>query len=111
MSRHGNHRAWDEDPANAVVAELYADISRDLGTDGPADTFGHPVEGRLGHLVEDDRGMGSHDDRDYLGTDSGDLEDLSAEEQAMHVMTDVELDEQLDPDISPGAFAALTDPR
>ena len=99
MTRHGSLRQpWDEDPARAVVDELYADLSRELGTDGPEETFGHPEEGRIGHLVEDDHGRGDHVEADYLASDSHDLTDLSAEETAMHVMTDEELDENLDPE-------------
>ena len=106
MTRHGSHR-WTDDPANDVVAALYAELSDELGTDGPAETFGHPPEGGLGHLIEDDHGMGTHNDHDYLGFDTHDHIDLSAEEMAMHVMTEVELEEGLDPELSPAVYSRL----
>ena len=100
MTRHGSLRQPPgDDPALDLVDELYADISAELGTDGPSETFGHPEEGRIGHLVEDDHGVGAHDDRDYLAIDSHDILGLSAEEQAMHLMTDEELENNLDPDL------------
>ena len=99
MSRHKSEKqTWGDDPAGAVVDELYADISRELGTDGPEETFGHPDESQVGHLVEDDHGMGPHDDHNYIASDSHDVIGLSAEEQAMHVMTDEELEAELDED-------------
>ena len=113
MSRHRTTgQSWNDDPAQEVVSELYAEISRELGTDGPAETFGHPDDSRVGHLVENDHGMGSHDDHDYLANDSRDLTDLSIEEQAMHVISDEDLDADeagLDPDITPKVRRSLGD--
>lgn len=120
MSRQSPFGRSGDDPAGSVVSELYAEISRELGTDGPQETFGHPQEGRIGHLVEDDHGMGSHDDYSFSADDSHDVLDLSAEEQAMHVMTDDEFDDEFgnessdgmgdrDLDLSPARLAELTD--
>ena len=110
MSRQNSEKkVWGDDPAGAVVDELYADISRELGTDGPEETFGHPDESRVGHLVEDDHGMGTHDEHNYLASDSHDLVGLSAEEEAMHVMTDEELGNDSDPDLTQGERTHLGD--
>jgi hypothetical protein len=100
---------WLDDPAQGVVGELYAEISRELGTDGPADTFGHPDESAVGHLVEDDHGSEEHHESDVLASDSHDLEDLSAEERAMHLVDPDDLDDEADPDLAADARARLDD--
>ncbi len=41
-----------EDPADDVVKELYEEISANLGTDTPVETFGHPDEAVVGRLIE-----------------------------------------------------------
>ncbi len=100
---------WLDDPAQGVVGELYAEISRELGTDGPADTFGHPDESAVGHLVEDDHGVDRHADSDLLASDSHDLEDLSIEERAMHLVDPDDLTDDADPDLASDARASLDD--
>ena len=81
MSRKQEKR---EDPANDVVEELYNEISADLGTDGPTETFGHPKENVVGRLVEEDEGAHPDVTAEALATDSHDTSDLSAEEAAVH---------------------------
>jgi hypothetical protein len=83
MSRQHGKR---EDPANDVVQELYNEISADLGTDGPAETFGHPDENVVGRLVEEDEGAHPDVTAEALATDSHDTSDLSAEEAAIHLV-------------------------
>ena len=83
MSRHKGKR---EDPADDVVQELYNEISADLGTDGPAETFGHPAENVVGRLVEKDEGAHPDVTAEALATDSHDISDLSAEEAAIHLV-------------------------
>ena len=110
MTDHGKSgQSWNDDPAQGVVGELYAEISRELGTDGPADTFGHPDETLVGHLVEEDGGVDAHAEADYLAADSHDLEDLSAEERAMHYVDEADLLDDADPDLTPEAKARLDD--
>ena len=117
MTRYANSgQPWSDDPAQGIVGELYDEISRDLGTDGPITTFGHPDETRVGHLVEDDGGYDAHAHPDYLAEDSGDLEDLSAEELAMHFVSEDDLaaetdglEDGEDPGMSPGLRARLRD--
>jgi hypothetical protein len=81
---------WRDDPAATLVNELYHDISEELGTDGPAATFGHGDSHRLGRLVEEQDG--GPDASDVLAQDSFDTDDLAAEELAMHYL---EEDEEL----------------
>ncbi|MCB0917433.1 MAG: hypothetical protein KDC39_02560 [Actinobacteria bacterium] len=83
MTRRGN-RAKRDDPANDVVEELYTELSEELGTDGPIETFGHPDESVVGRLVEDDEGVRSDTTSEVLATDSHDTDRLTAEEQAIH---------------------------
>jgi hypothetical protein len=96
MSRHRNGRF--EDPAQDVVEELYHQISEELGTDGPAETFGHPDEGVVGRLVEEDEGVRADVTPEALAFDSHDIEDLSAEEAAIHLVP--EGDEEPDPELT-----------
>jgi hypothetical protein len=100
---------WVDDPAQGVVGELFAEISRELGTDGPVDTFGHPDETVVGHLVEDDHGANDHPEPDVLASDSHDLEDLSAEERAMHIVDPRDLEDDADPDLAAEAKTRLDD--
>ncbi len=103
MSRHG-HEKYD-DPAQDVVAELYHELSEELGTDGPVETFGHPAEDVVGRLVEEDEGARADRTAEVLALDTHDLEDLTAEEAAMHLVT--EDDEQRDPSLTRRAREAL----
>lgn len=103
MSRHG-HEKFD-DPAQDVVDELYHAVSEELGTDGPAETFGHPDENVVGRLVEEDEGVRADHTSEVLALDTHDIEDLSAEEAAMHLVS--EEDEQRDPSLTRRAREAL----
>lgn len=106
MSRHRNGRF--EDPAQDVVEELYHEISEELGTDGPAETFGHPDEDVVGRLVEEDEGAHPDVTAEALAFDSHDIEDLSAEEAAVHLIPEDE-SEQRDPEMSRSVRQALED--
>lgn len=83
---------WRDDPARDVVEELYHDLSEDLGTDGPEATFGHPRAVPVGRLVEDDLDARAGHYDDTLAWDSHDVDALTAEEAAMHLVDDEELD-------------------
>lgn len=77
-------QAWKDDPANDVIDAFHHHVSEELGTDGPSETFGHPDESRVGHLVDDDEGVRPDVTPESIAHDSGDLEDLAIEELAMH---------------------------
>ena len=103
MSRHGREKF--DDPAKDVVDELYQEISEELGTDGPAETFGHPDEDVVGRLVEEDEGVRADHTSEVLALDTHDLENLTAEEAAMHFVS--EEDEARDPSLTRRAREAL----
>ena len=44
---------WKDDPATDVISAYHGHVSEELGTDGPLETFGHPDESRVGHLLDD----------------------------------------------------------
>jgi hypothetical protein len=104
MSRHRNGRF--EDPAQEVVRELYQEISEELGTDGPAETFGHPDESVVGRLVEEDEGVHADVTAEALAFDSHDVEDLSAEEAAIHLVPEDEAEVQ-DPELTRSVLRSL----
>ena len=93
MSRRGKNAKADE-RGSEVVEELYTELSRELGTDGPVETFGHPDENIVGRLVEDDEGAGPDTTPEALATDSHDTTDLTAEESAIHLVPDTEEEER-----------------
>lgn len=74
---------WRDDPATAVIDAYHHHVSEELGTDGPVETFGHPDESRVGHLVDDNAPLVDTTPESYAH-DTHDLEDLAAEELAMH---------------------------
>lgn len=88
-----SRRKHFDDPADDVVGELYHDLSEHLGTDGPEETFGHPDESLVGRLIEDDEGRGPDVTSEVLAIDSHDVSDLTAEEAAIHLVTDDEDDD------------------
>lgn len=74
---------WKDDPAGDLITAYHNHVSEELGTDGPIETFGHPDESRVGHLVDDNVPL--HDDvPETLAHDTRDVEDLAVEELAMH---------------------------
>lgn len=79
-----------EDPADDVVKELYEEISADLGTDSPVETFGHPDEAVVGRLIEEDEGAHTDVTPEALARESHDTENLSAEEAAVHWVNEEE---------------------
>jgi hypothetical protein len=74
---------WKDDPATDLIDAYYHHVSEELGTDGPEETFGHPDESKVGHLV-DDHGQPVDDVAESVAHDTHDVEDLSSEELAMH---------------------------
>lgn len=107
MSRNGRHRF--DDPARDVVEELYHDLSEHLGTDGPAETFGHPDENVVGRLVEEDEGVHPDVTSEVLAFDSHDITDLTAEEAAMHLVSEDDEEDERDPSLTRSAREALKD--
>ena len=85
---------WKDDPAKDLIGAYHSHISEELGTDGPEETFGHPDESRVGHLV-DDHGEQVDDVAESVAHDTHDVEDLSSEELAMHYV-DEEVELSLD---------------
>lgn len=100
---------WKDDPANSIADELLEEFSEELGTDGPSETFGHPREGIVGRLIDDDDVSGQrHDHAEVTARDSHDADSLSAEESAMHLVEDDEDEDDRPPqDLSPAAEAEL----
>jgi hypothetical protein len=79
---------WRQDPAHEVVDELYHDLSEHLETDDPSAARHERTADTVGHLVEDDpEGLAGHF-TDTLAVDSHDVESLSVEEAAMHLVAD-----------------------
>lgn len=100
---------WKDDPAADLIGAYHHHISEELGTDGPEETFGHPDETRVGHLVEDDEGVRSDETAESIAFDTHDTEDLSSEELAMHYV-DEESDDTLgDDDLPEELRAALAE--
>ena len=85
---------WKDDPAVEIIDAYHCHVSEELGTDGPVETFGHPDDSRVGHLL-DDHGVLVDDVRESIAHDSRDVEDLAVEELAMHYV-DEELESRLD---------------
>jgi hypothetical protein len=79
---------WKDDPAADLIDAYYHHVSEELGTDGPEETFGHPDEARVGHLVGEDEGVRADVTPESIAHDSHDVEDLAAEELAMHYVED-----------------------
>lgn len=83
---------WQDDPANNTADQLLNELSEELGTDGPAETFGHPDDSVVGRLVEDDQGTGPDVTSEAIAHDTHDAEELSAEESAIHFVDEAEGD-------------------
>ncbi len=79
---------WRDDPAGELIDAYLHNVSEELGTDGPEATFGHPDESRLGHLVGEEEGVTPAETPDTVAHDSHDVQDLAAEELAMHYVDD-----------------------
>lgn len=79
---------WKDDPAGDLIDAYHHHVSEELGTDGPEETFGHPDEATVGHLVGDDEGVRRDETRESIAHDSHDVQDLAAEELAMHYVDD-----------------------
>jgi hypothetical protein len=102
MTQYQRHRLnRSDDPADELVDAYLGSISEELGTDGPAETFGHPDESLVGHLIEDGYLPGEHKHTDTMAFDTHDVEDLAAEELAMHIV-DEDTQTRADQDDLPG---------
>jgi hypothetical protein len=94
-------REFGDRPGDEVVEELWDELSRELGTDGPVFTqtrHGHD-DMRIGHLVSQDDENGNDLTSEEIARDSHDMSDLSAEESAMHFEEDSGIEETLSDDI------------
>ena len=91
---------WLDDPANAVADELLHELSEDLGTDGPAETFGNHSNGEVGRLVDEDAVAGEDRTHEAIAHDSHDALDLTAEEAAIHLISDDPDQDLDDPDLT-----------
>ncbi len=78
---------WKDDPAVEVIEAYHQHVSEELGTDGPLETFGHPTEGLIGHLVDGNAPL-LDTISESVAEDTHDLEGLTVEELAMHVVDD-----------------------
>jgi hypothetical protein len=93
-------REFGDRPGDEVVAELWGELSRELGTDGPAFTQIRDGEDhRVGHLISQDDEAGNDRTSEEIAWDSHDTTDLSAEESAMHYEEDGGEEEVLSEDI------------
>lgn len=101
---------WKDDPAAELIDAYYHHISEELGTEGPEETFGHPDESRVGHLVGDDEGVRRDDTPESVAFDSHDVEDLAAEELAMHYVDDIG-DEGTEDDLPEDLRSVLAEER
>ncbi len=79
---------WRDDPAGDLIDAYHHHVSEELGTDGPEETFGHPDENQVGHLVGEDEGVRPSETLEPVAHDSHDVQDLAAEELAMHYVDD-----------------------
>jgi len=101
---------WKDDPAAAVIDAYHHHVSEELGTDGPLETFGHPDESRVGHLVDENAPL--HDEiPESIAHDTHDVEDLAAEELAMHYVDEESEAGLSDDDLPDDLRAALAEER
>ena len=92
-------REFGDRPGDEVVAELWGELSRELGTDGPEFTeIRDGQDNRVGHLVSEHE---TDPDLPYdeVAHDTHDTSDLSAEESAMHFEDDGGEEEELSEDV------------
>lgn len=94
-------RRLTDDPADEVIDAYLGYVSEELGTDGPVETFGHPDESLVGHLIEDGYMPRENKHSDVMAFDSHDVEGLAAEELAMHYV-DEDIQVRADQDDLPG---------
>lgn len=99
---------WKDDPAVELIDAYHHHVSEELGTDGPEETFGHPDESLVGHLVDDNPPL-RDDTAEALAHDTHDVEDLAVEELAMHYVDEDSEPEQTDDDLPEDLRAALAD--
>lgn len=93
-------REFGDRPGDEVVAQLWSELSRELGTDGPEFTQIRDGEDhRVGHLISQDDEEGNDRTSEEVARDSHDTHDLSAEESAMHYEEDGGEEEILSDDV------------
>ncbi len=93
-------REFGDRPGDEVVAQLWDELSRELGTDGPEFTqIRDGQDHRVGHLISQDDENGRDRVSEEIAWDTHDTTDLSAEESAMHFEEDGGLEETLSDDI------------
>ena len=93
-------REFGDRPGDEVVEVLWAELARELGTDGPEFTDTHPNDGHtVGHLVAEDEVDGRDNTAEEIAYDTHDTTDLSAEESAMHFEEDSGVEETLSEDV------------
>lgn len=91
-------REFGDRPGDEVVEQLWGELSRELGTDGPEFTeTRHGQDHRIGHLVADESDKNLPTDE--FAHDTHDTSDLSAEESAMHFEEDGGEEESLTDDV------------
>lgn len=98
----GTHQPWRDDPASEVVDELEAELADELELTEPV----RHRSGGIGRLVDEDGGGLDDTTREALARDSGDDENLSAEESALHYADESELSGD-DPDLTSDVLKEL----
>lgn len=91
-------REFGDRPGDEVVAELWGELSRELGTDGPEFTDTRNGQDLIGHLVAEDED-GQDTTSEEIAWNSHDTSDMSAEESAMHYDDDGGEEEVLSEDV------------
>lgn len=93
-------REFGDRPGDEVVAQLWGELSRELGTDGPEFTeIRDAQDHRIGHLISQDDEAGNDRISEEIAWDTHDTHDLSAEESAMHYEEDGGEEEELSEDV------------
>ena len=93
-------REFGDRPGDEVVAQMWGELSRELGTDGPEFTeIRDGQDHRIGHLISQDDTDGIDRTGEEIAWDSHVTKDLSAEESAMHYEEDGGEEELLSEDV------------
>ena len=93
-------REFGDRPGDEVVGQLWDELSRELGTDGPEFTEIRDREDhRIGPLNSQDDDSGNDRVSEENSWDSHDTSDLSAEESAMHYEEDGGEEEEFSDDL------------
>jgi hypothetical protein len=98
----GTRQPWRDDPASETVQELEAEFADELELTEPP----RRRNGGIGRLVDEDGGSLDDTTREALARDTGEDDDLSAEESALHYADESELTDS-DPDLTPAVLEEL----